>query len=226
MQLTFFGHSTFLVEVSRKKILFDPFLKGNPLAPAGVAEKVEADYIFLTHGHADHSSDIVDIAKRTGAQCIAAAEISGWLHKHEVANALPMNHGGAINFDFGKARGVNAVHSSSLPDGSYGGNPLGFVFNTNEGDFYVSGDTALTLDMQLIPYWASLKFAVLPIGGHFTMDVSDAIHAAKFAKVNKIIGVHYDTFGYIKIDKDAAIADFAAEGLELLLPDPGVTIEL
>ncbi len=226
MKFTYYGHATFLVDVQGKKILFDPFFNGNPLANAALADTIEADFIFVTHGHGDHVSDLASIAKRTGATVVCAAEIAGWLGNQGVTNTLPMNHGGFIQFPFGKAKGVNAVHSSSLPDGSNGGNPMGFVFNTEEGDFYIAGDTALTMDMQLIPLWAKLSFAVLPIGGHFTMDVADAVHAAKFAQVDKIVGVHYDTFGYIKIDKEAALSAFAAAEKTLLLPDVGITIEL
>ena len=137
-----------------------------------------------------------------------------------------MNHGGPITFDFGTVRGVNAIHSSSLPDGSYAGNPMGFVFKTPGGNFYYSGDTALTMDMQLIPLWAKLDFAVLPIGGNFTMDAADAVLAAGFIQCNKIIGVHYNTFGIIEIDTDKAVADFAAAGKRLLLPAIGETLDV
>jgi L-ascorbate metabolism protein UlaG (beta-lactamase superfamily) len=137
-----------------------------------------------------------------------------------------MNHGGFINFDFGRVKGVNAIHSSSFPDGSYAGNPLGFVFNTAEADFYYSGDTALTMDMQLIPAWAKLKFAVMPIGGNFTMDVQDAIKAAEFVKCDTVVGVHYNTFPPIQIDTDAAVRTFEKTGKKLLLPKIGDSIEL
>ncbi len=226
MQFSFYGHSSFLVEVKGIKILFDPFFTGNPLAVSIDVNRVEADYIFLSHGHGDHSADIVSIAKRTGATVVAAAEIAGWLQKQGIEKVHPVNHGGPVQFSFGKARAVNAVHSSSLPDGTYAGNPLGFVFTTTEGDFYFAGDTGLTLDMQLIPLWAKLQFAVLPIGGNFTMDVQDAIYAADFIKCNTIIGVHYNTFGYIKIDTDQAKQDFASSGKTLLLPEVGETIEV
>ncbi len=227
MKLTYYGQSCFLVDVQGKKILFDPFITGNPLAADISADSIEADYIFVSHGHGDHVGDLVSIAKRTQATVVAAAEIADWLtEKHGITKALAMNHGGFINFDFGKARGVNAVHSSALPDGSNGGNPMGFVFKTEEGDFYFAGDTALNMDMQLIPLWANLEFAVLPIGGHFTMDVEDALHATNFIKCNKVVGVHYDTFGYIKIDKEKAQSDFKAADKTLLLPAIGETIEL
>ncbi len=226
MKLTFYGHATFLVDVQGKKILFDPFFTGNPIANGVSADTIEADFIFASHGHGDHTADLVSIAKRTGATCIVPAEMAGWLNKQGVENAMPMNHGGYINFPFGKVRGVNAIHSSSTHDGTYAGNPMGFVFSTPEGDFYYAGDTSLTMDMQLIPLWANLSFAVMPIGGHFTMDVADALHASNFVKTDKVVGVHYDTFGYIKIDKDAAVKTFADASKTLLLPAVGETIEL
>ena len=226
MKFTFYGHASFAVETVGKTILFDPFISPNPQAKQIDLDSVKADYIFLSHGHGDHVADVVAIAKNTNATCVAAAEIAGWLQKQGLEKVHAMNHGGPITFDFGTARGVNAIHSSSLPDGSYGGNPLGFVFNTDSGDFYYSGDTALTLDMQLIPLWAKLDFAVLPIGGNFTMDVADAIKAAEFVQCNTIIGVHYNTFPPIAIDTEKAKADFAATGKKLLLPGIGETIEV
>jgi L-ascorbate metabolism protein UlaG (beta-lactamase superfamily) len=226
MKLTYYGQSCFLVEVNGRKLLFDPFISGNPLAQHIDVNSIEADYIFVSHGHGDHVADLVSIAKRTKAQVVCAAEVSGWVQNQGVENVLMMNHGGYINFDFGKAKGVNAVHSSALPDGSNGGNPMGFVFSTSEGDFYFAGDTALTMDMKLIPLWAKLSFAVLPIGGHFTMDVADAIHACNFIECSKVVGVHYNTFGYITIDTENAKQDFAAAGNTLLLPAIGESIEL
>ena len=137
-----------------------------------------------------------------------------------------MNTGGKWSSDFGSIKCVVAQHSSCFDDGTYGANPLGFVFNTEEGDFYYSGDTALTLDMQLIPKWAKLKFAVLPIGDNFTMGADDAVMAAEFVQCNKIIGVHYDTFGYIMINHEEAKKKFADKGKELILMGIGETIEL
>ena len=226
MKFTYYGHATFSIDMQGKKILFDPFFTGNPSAIGINPDTIEADYIFVSHGHGDHVSDLVSIAKRTGASCVCPPEIANWLHNQGVENTLPMNHGGYINFPFGKARGVNAIHSSGLPDGSYGGNPMGFVFSTPEGDFYYAGDTALTMDMQLIPLWANLSFSIMPIGGHFTMDAADAIHASDFVKCPKVIGIHYDTFGYIKIDKEAALKLFQDAKKTLLLPAVGETIDL
>ncbi|MBS1590621.1 MAG: metal-dependent hydrolase [Bacteroidetes bacterium] len=226
MKLTYYGHSTFLVEVSGKKILFDPFISYNELAKDIDIHSIEADYIFLSHGHADHVADCITIAKRTNAKVVCSFEIHEWLNKQEVSNTHPMNTGGKWKFDFGTVKCVVAQHSSGLPDGSYGGNPMGFIFTTTEGNFYYSGDTALTLDMQLIPLWAKLNYCILPIGDNFTMDVADAVKAADFIKCNTIVGVHYNTFGFIKIDTEQAIKYFANAGKKLLLPKIGETIDV
>ena len=226
MKLTYYGHSTFLVEVSGKKILFDPFISYNELAKDIDIHSLEADYIFLSHGHADHVADCITIAKRTNAKVVCSFEIHEWLNKQEVSNTHPMNTGGKWKFDFGTVKCVVAQHSSGLPDGSYGGNPMGFIFTTTEGNFYYSGDTALTLDMQLIPLWAKLNYCVLSIGDNFTMDVADAVKAADFIKCNTIVGVHYNTFGFIKIDTEQAIKYFANAGKKLLLPKIGETIDV
>jgi L-ascorbate metabolism protein UlaG (beta-lactamase superfamily) len=226
MKLTFYGHASFSVEAGGKTILFDPFITPNPLAKNIDTRRIQADYIFLSHAHGDHVADVVAIARRTGATCVACAEIAHWLENQGLEKVHGMNHGGPIKFDFGTARGVNAIHSSSLPDGSYGGNPMGFVFKTDTANFYYSGDTALTLDMRLIPMWAKLDFAVLPIGGNFTMDVADAIKAADFVQCNTIIGVHYNTFPPITIDTEKAKASFTGAGKTLLLPGIGETIDI
>jgi len=226
MKLTYYGHSCFLLEVNGKKILFDPFITPNELAKDIDIDKIECDYIAISHGHFDHMNDAVAIAKRTNATIICAFEIYQWFEKQGLKNFRPMNTGGKWSADFGTVKCVSAIHSSCLPDGTYGANPMGFVFNTNDGDFYYSGDTALTLDMQLIPRWANLKFSVLPIGDNFTMDADDAIIAADFVQCNKVIGVHYDTFGFIVIDKEAVKEKFAKAGKELILLKIGEEIEL
>src|SRR6478735_6202573 len=168
MKLTYFGHSCFQVEIKGKKILFDPFITYNELAKDVKLDNIAPDYIFLSHGHADHIADCVSIAQRTGCKVVAAWEIHEWLNKQGIANTHPMNMGGKWAFEFGTVKCVVAQHSSGLPDGSCGGKPMGFIFSTEEGNFYYSGDTALTMDMQLVPRWAKLDFAVLPIGDNFT----------------------------------------------------------
>ena len=226
MKLTYFGHSCFLVETDGQRILFDPFITPNELAKHIDINTIECNYIAISHGHFDHIADALAIAKRTNAAVICAYEIYEWFQKQGITNLRPMNTGGKWKTDFGTIKAVAAVHSSCLPDGTYAANPMGFVINSNEGDFYYSGDTALTMDMQLIPRWAKLKFAVLPIGDIFTMDIDDAIATADFVQCNKIIGVHYDTFEPIKINHEAAKEKFANAGKELILLTIGQTIEL
>ncbi|QHS62834.1 metal-dependent hydrolase [Chitinophaga agri] len=226
MKFTYYGHSSFGVEIKGKKIVFDPFITHNELAKTVDINKIEADYIFCSHGHDDHVADLVVLAKRTNATVVGAFELTSWAGRQGLERVHPMNTGGKWQFDFGTVKCVVAHHSSGMPDGSYGGNPMGFVFTTDEGNFYFAGDTALTLDMQLIPGFAKLDFAILPIGDNFTMGADDAIVAAGFIDCKRIIGVHYDTFGYIKIDKEKTQQQFAAAGLELLLPAIGSSIDL
>lgn len=227
MKFTYYGHACFAVEIKGKKILFDPFITPNELTHNIVSlDDIECDYIFISHGHGDHIADAVTLAQKTGATCVAAFEVTDWLQKQGVEKVHPMNTGGKWNFGFGIVKCVVAQHSSGLPDGSYGGNPMGFVFITDEKDFYYSGDTALTLDMQLIPRWAKVDFAVLPIGDNFTMDAEDAVTAAEFVQTRKVVGVHYDTFGFIKIDHLQARRHFSEKGLQLLLPAIGESIDI
>lgn len=226
MHYTSYGHSCFSVVIKGKNILFDPFITYNELAGHIDVDSIEADYIFLSHAHEDHIADCISIASRTCAKVVCSFEIHVWLNNKGITNTHPMNTGGKWNFDFGTVKCVVAQHSSGLPDGSYGGNPMGFIFTSEEGNFYYSGDTALTLDMQLVPQYATLSFAVLPIGDNFTMDAKDAVQAAKFVQCRKIVGVHYDTFGFIKIDHAWAQQLFAEEGMQLFLPAPGESLEL
>ncbi|HET9057181.1 MAG TPA: metal-dependent hydrolase [Chitinophagaceae bacterium] len=226
MKLTYYGHSCFMVEVNGKKLLFDPFITGNELAKSIDVNKVEADYILISHGHMDHILDAVSIASRTGAKVVCAWEIYVWLGKQGIDNVHPMNTGGKWDFDFGTVKCVAAQHSSGLPDGSYGGNPMGFVITSKEKNFYYSGDTALSLDMQLIPQWAVIDFSILPIGDNFTMGSTDAVRAAHMINCHTVVGVHYDTFGFIKINHEDTNDLFTQNGLQLLLPKIGETISI
>ncbi|GAO43316.1 metal-dependent hydrolase [Flavihumibacter petaseus] len=227
MQFTYYGHSCFSVRLNGKHVLFDPFVTYNELAKDVVdVNTIPADYILLSHGHGDHVADAIAVAKRTGAKVIASFEIHEWLNKNGVENTHPMNTGGSWDFGDFRVKCVVAQHSSGLPDGSYGGNPMGFILFSDAGNFYYSGDTSLTLDMQLIPRWAKLNFAVLPIGDNFTMDVHDALAAAEMVQCQQVVGVHYDTFGYIKIDHQAAQQVFSAAGRKLHLPAIGGSIAL
>lgn len=226
MNFTYYGHSCFSVEISNQRILFDPFITPNELAKQIHINKIKADFILLSHGHSDHIADCVAIAKNTNAKVVCSYEIHEWLNRQGITNTHPMNTGGKWDFGSFTAKCTAAQHSSGLPDGSYGGNPLGFIITSKDKNFYYSGDTALTLDMQLVPRWAKLDFAVLPIGDNFTMDAADAVECAKMIDCKTIVGVHYDTFGYIKIDHQKAEELFSDAGMKLHLLKVGDTIQL
>lgn len=225
MKYTYYGQSCFLLETSSAKLLFDPFISGNPLAKHIKVEEIAADYILVSHGHGDHVADLVDIAKRTNAKVICMPEIAGWLQKQGVTNIHDMNIG-KFKFDFGTVRMVSATHSSSLPDGSYGGNPAGFVLDADGMQIYFAGDTGLTLDMKLLAELYQLEYAILPIGGNYTMDPDDAVIAAAYVNCDKVIGVHYDSFPVINIDKNFAVESFKRAQKTLLLPGIGETLAL
>jgi L-ascorbate metabolism protein UlaG (beta-lactamase superfamily) len=223
MKVTYYGHSCFAALVANRTLLFDPFITGNELAKGIDVKTIRADYILVSHAHDDHVGDAADIANRTGATVIANFELIEWFGRQGLKRTHPLNHGGGRSFDFGRVKFVNAVHSSSFPDGSYGGNPGGFVIESAEGNFYHSGDTALTLDMKLIGESTKLDFAALCIGDNFTMGVADAIKAAEFVRCNEILGLHYNTFPPIQIDSAAAMRAFDAAGKHLHLLLPGET---
>jgi L-ascorbate metabolism protein UlaG (beta-lactamase superfamily) len=224
MKTTYFGHSCFSVEAAGKTLLFDPFITPNPLATNVDLNKIAADYILVSHGHEDHLADAVAIAKRTNALVIANFEVALWLNKMGAPRIHPMNHGGTMTIDGIRVKFVNAIHSSTMPDGSPGGNPGGFVVETENGNFYYSGDTALTLDMKLIGESTKLKFAALCVGDNFTMGAEDAVRAAEFIRCSQILGVHFDTFPPIQINHAVAKKKFTAADKTLHLLRPGETL--
>lgn len=226
MIITYYGHSCFAIMVNGKKLLFDPSITGNPLAKDIELKAVEADYILISHGHNDHIADAVEIALRTKATIVCNGEIARWMEKQGVSNIHEMNIGGKWKFDFGYVKCVIALHSSSMDDGTYGGNPMGFIIESSEQDFYYSGDTALTYDMKLIGEYRKVDFAFLCIGDNYTMSVDNAIIASDFIKCDKIIGMHYDTFKEIKIDKKIATDKFRHAGKELILIEVGASMEI
>lgn len=225
MKVTYYGHATILLETEKAKLLFDPFITPNELAKAVDIDSIKPDYILLTHGHVDHVADVFTIQKNSNATVICIAEIQGWLGNNDVDKTHGMNIGGSFNFNFGRVKMVNAIHSSSMPDGSYGGNPAGYVIYADGKKIYIAGDTALTYDMKLLED-ENLDAAFLPIGDNYTMGVDDAVKAAGFIKCKNIIGVHFDTFPPIKLDHEAAKSKFAAAGLNFMLPEIGQVIEL
>lgn len=225
MKITFYGHACLGIEVSGKHIIVDPFITGNPKAAHIDINNLKADYILLTHAHQDHTLDVEAIASRTGAVIVSNYEIA----THYGAKGLnyhPMNHGGSWQFDFGKLKYVIALHTSSFHDGSYGGQPGGFVIEGEHKNIYIAGDTALTMDMKLIPMRTKLDLAVLPIGNNFTMDVDDAIIASDFVDCDKVLGYHFDTFGYIEINHNEAKKKFFDAGKDLMLLEIGESIVL
>ena len=204
IKLTYYGHSTFGIETEDAKLIIDPFFAPNNPAATVKVDEVEADFILVTHGHGDHVADLVPLAKQTGAMVICNYEIANWLGNQGVENVHPMHIGGGYDFPFGRAKMTIAHHGSGLPDGSYGGNPAGFLLHLNEGaDIYISGDTALTYDMRLIGEAGGVDLAILCMGDNFTMGPDDAVRAAQFVQAKHVIPCHYDTFPPIRQDADA-----------------------
>lgn len=225
MKTTYYGHASFELEAGGKKLLFDPFISHNPLAKAIDVNSLKPDYILVSHGHGDHVADLETIQKNSGATVICIAEIAGWLGNKGIENAHGMNIGGGYDFDFGRVKMVYALHSSSMPDGAYGGSPAGFVIYAEGKKIYYSGDTALTMDMKLLA-GENLDWAYLPLGDNYTMGADDAIKAAGFINCKNIIGMHYDTFPVIKIDKSEVRKKFESAGLNLKLLAIGESLTL
>lgn len=226
MDITYYGHSCFGITFDKHQLLIDPFITPNELASDIDVEMIGADFILISHAHQDHIADAEDIAKRTGATIISNYEIATH-YGNKGLETYPLNHGGKATFDFGTVKYVNAIHTSSFSDGSYGGNPGGFVVWNDRQCFYFAGDTALTMDMQLIPMTCpSIDVAILPIGDNFTMGYQDAVMAGDLVQCDKVIGCHYDTFGYIKIDHEAAKKAFDTAEKTLFLPAIGESLTI
>ena len=227
MKVTYLGHACVNIQIEGAHFLVDPFISANPLAGHIDINSIEATYILLTHAHADHILDADAIAKRTGVPLITNPEILDHYRKLGL-DGHDMNIGGSHRFLDGKVKikMVKAVHSSSFPDGSYGGNPAGFLINYKDQTIYISGDTALTMDMKIIPHQYKVDLAILPIGNNYTMGVRDALTAAKFVETNNVLGVHYDTFDVIKIDKEASKRKFSDAHKRLHLLEIGNSLEV
>jgi len=224
MKLTFLGHATLAININGKDLIVDPFITNNELAKSIDINTLNADYILLTHGHEDHVADVEKIVANTKAKIISNFEIVNWFSKKGV-EGHPMNHGGKWKFDFGTVKMVTAIHSSSMPDGSYGGNPAGFVVWNDKISFYIAGDTALTEDMKIIPKTCpKLDFCVLPIGDNFTMGYEEALIASEYLNCKTIIAYHYDTFGYIIIDKNKVKKAFEEKGKKIIFLEIGENI--
>lgn len=225
MKITFYGHACIGIQVQDVNILVDPFISANSKASHIDIKTIKADYILVTHAHQDHILDVEVIAKRTNAIVVSNFEIANYFEDKGI-EVHPMNHGGAWDFEFGNLKYVNAIHTSSFPDGRYGGQPGGFVIEGEHKNIYIAGDTALTFDMKLIPLQTKLDLAILPIGDNFTMGIDDAILASDFIGCDKVLGYHFDTFGYIEIDHEEAKRKFFEKNKDLMLLDIGAFIEL
>ncbi len=199
--ITWLGHSGFLIETNGATILIDPFLTDNPVATVK-ADDLDPDVIILTHGHFDHVADAAPIATRAGSLVISTDEVCNWMEKQGVAQTHGMNHGGSHKFEFGTVKLTPAIHSSSMPDGSYGGQPAGVILKLIDGTIYHAGDTALFSDMQLIGE-EEIDVAILPIGDNYTMGPDDAVRAASFLSATKVIPCHFNTWELIAQDSRA-----------------------
>jgi len=223
MKVQFLGHGSFLIEFNGTNLLFDPFISGNPSNKTINIEDLEVDYILVTHGHGDHVADVEAIANRTKAKIISNFEVTTWF-KNKGLDGHALNQGGKFLFDFGTVKYVTAIHSSSMPDGSYGGNPGGFVIWSDTECLYFAGDTALTMDMKLIPMLCpSLDVVVLPVGDNFTMGYEEAIVASDFVQCNNVIACHYDTMDVIKVDKMLIANEFEKKGKKVTFLEIGET---
>lgn len=207
--LTWYGHAAFGLDVGDHKVLIDPFLSDNPAATIG-PDEVDADFILVSHGHGDHVGDSLSIAKRTGALIITVNEIANWFSSKGV-EAHGQHLGGGYHHPFGYLKLTLALHGSGLPDGSYGGNPCGFLLTTpDDKKIYFACDTGLFGDMRLIGE-EGIDLAVLPIGDNFTMGPDDALRAVKLLQPMHVIPVHYSTWDLIQQDPNAWAERVAAE---------------
>ncbi len=225
VSFTWLGHGTFVFHFDGHETLVDPFITDNP-ACSVEPDSLNPELIFVTHAHVDHVADLQSIAARTGATVVANVEIANHAASQGL-NAHPLNSGGGRDFACVHARQTVAFHSSSFPDGTYGGNPNGFVFTATGGErIYFAGDTALFSDMQLIGA-GGLDIAFLPIGDNFTMGPDDALLAVQLLKPRLVVPMHYNTFELVAVDVDAWAARVRGEtDAEPLVMQPGETRSL
>ena len=227
MKATYYGHSSVGISGDDINVLFDPFITPNKKAKDIDIMSLKPDYIFLSHAHGDHVADMASIQKNSEAEVVCIVETGAWVEQQGVSpdKIIAMNLGGKIKTSFGTAKMVYALHTNATPEGNYGGVPVGYVLFIGDKKIYFAGDTALTVEMQLLAE-EKLDWAFLPIGGFYTMDVEDAIRAAKMIDCKSIIGIHYNTFPPITIDEEDAVKRFKEAGIELHLLKIGESIIL
>jgi L-ascorbate metabolism protein UlaG (beta-lactamase superfamily) len=216
MQIRFLGHACFELSEGDTHVLIDPFLTGNPKAAADASE-LEPTHVFLTHGHSDHWGDVVDIAKRTGAQCVAIVELASELSENGIERAADPNLGGTVDFDGGWVRLVPAWHTSTSPSGTVN-TPAGLVVNLGGTTVYHLGDTALFSDLRLVGERDPIDVALMCIGGHYTMDRHDAVKAAELVGARQVVPCHYDTFPLIETDAEAFKSEVRGSDVVILQP--------
>lgn len=228
MHLHFYGHASFQLTIGSSKVVFDPFIVNNPLASAAGIEldSIEADFILVTHAHYDHVADVIELAQKTGATIVSTPEVCAWAKRNGIENCFEGNLGGTLHLPFGDITIVRADHSSSFPDGSYGGVATGFVIEAEGKRLYISGDTALFSDMALFAAKGLIDVAMLCIGGHYTMGHEDAAMAASLLKAKAVVGMHYDTFPPLLLNREAASAAFSAVGSPLHLLGAGESLDI
>ncbi len=224
MQITYYGHSCFEIHYGNHRILFDPFISPNPKAAEIKLSNIQPTLIAISHAHGDHIADAESIAKSSMAPILANYEITSWFAKQGIESSIGMNTGGTYRLDELSICLTHAEHSSSFPDGSYGGNPNGFAVQLGPKSFYYAGDTDIFGDMQLIGSYFKPEFAFLPVGDCFTMGYERAAEAAILLNVEKVIGMHFDTFPPIEINHEKAIEYFTKKGIQLILPAIGQTL--
>ena len=224
-KVTWYGHAAMGLETDGFDVLVDPYLSECPTAAVS-PEDVNPDFILLSHGHGDHLGDTVSIAKRSHATVISNAELSGWLDKQGLTTHA-QHLGGGYKHPFGYLKLTLAIHGSGLPDGSYGGNPAGFLLTTNDGKkIYLACDTGLFGDMRLIGE-EGVDLAVLPIGDNYTMGPDDALRAVKLIGPKEVIPIHYDTFGLIAQDADAwakRVEEETSTKVHVIKPGESITV--
>jgi L-ascorbate metabolism protein UlaG (beta-lactamase superfamily) len=224
MEIRYIGHATVELSDGSSRVLVDPFLApNNPAAELG-ADDVDPTHILITHGHADHTADAVAVAKRTGAHCVALVELANWLGEQGLENVSDPNLGGTVEFDWGWVKLVQAFHTGTLPDGTVVGGQAGLVINIGGTTVYHLGDTCLFSDLRLIAERTPVDVALIPIGGHYTMDRQDAVFAAEFIAAGTVIPIHYNTFPPIETDAEAFKADVESKtSSKVVILEPGET---
>jgi L-ascorbate metabolism protein UlaG (beta-lactamase superfamily) len=227
MHIRYLGHATFELSEGEARILVDPFLAPNNPKASVTADDIDPTHILLTHGHVDHVADAVALAKRTGAHCVAIVELASWLGEQGVENVSDPNIGGTVEFDWGWVKLVQAFHTSTTPDGKAIHSPSGLVINVGGTTVYHLGDTGLFGDLQLIAERTPVDVALMPIGGHYTMDRHDAVVAAKLVGAGTVIPCHYNTFPPIETDAEAFKSDVESQtGSKVVVLEPDQTHEV